>query len=309
MKKLTIMSMIMFAVSVIIFGIFFVRERFLKDRTGPVFQLESGTITVSVKDDYSALLKGVTASDAADGDITGSITVEDISPFLEDGRRIITYAVADADGHVSHVKRTLLYSDYTPPKFHLDKPLRLPRNTACLPEGITAEDCIDGDVTPSVLILYERDFAQSGVEEFPATLKVTNSAGGTSYLPVDIEIYDSDNNGTAPELLITDYLVYINKDSAFDPKTYLKSAVIGGVNYTFTENSSVETPAGDETEQAQQMQQTAQTIDYSRVSIDSDVNVHAPGNYRVNYLLTDTEGGTGTGTARLYVVVTEGGSN
>ena len=53
MKKLTIMSMILFAVSVIIFGIFFVRERFLKDRTGPVFQLESGTITVSVKDDYS----------------------------------------------------------------------------------------------------------------------------------------------------------------------------------------------------------------------------------------------------------------
>ena len=291
MKKLTIMSMILFAVSVIIFGIFFVRERFLKDRTGPVFQLESGTITVSVKDDYSALLKGVTASDAADGDITGSITVEDISPFLEDGRRIVTYAVTDADGHVSHAKRTLLYSDYTPPKFH---------------EGITAEDCIDGDVTPSVLILYDRDFAQSGVEEFPATLKVTNSAGGTSYLPVDIEIYDSDNNGTAPELLITDYLVYIDKDSAFDPKTYLKSAVIGGVNYTFTENSSVETPAGDETEQAQQ---TAQTIDYSRVSIDSDVNVHAPGNYRVNYLLTDTEGGTGTGTARLYVVVTEGGSN
>ena len=47
MKKLTIMSMILFAVSVIIFGIFFVRERFLKDRTGPVFQLESGTITAS----------------------------------------------------------------------------------------------------------------------------------------------------------------------------------------------------------------------------------------------------------------------
>ena len=268
--------------------------------------MEGGTITVSVKDDESALLKGVAASDAADGDVTGSITVEDISPFLEDGRRIITYAVADADGHVSHAKRTLLYSDYTSPKFHLSQPLRLPRNTASMPEGITAEDCIDGDVTEGIVILYERDFAQSGVEEFPATLKVTNSAGGTSYLPVNIEIYDSDNNGAAPELLITDYLVYIDKDSAFDPKTYLKSAVIGGVNYTFTENSSVEASAGDETEQAQQ---TAQTIDYSRVSIDSDVNVHAPGNYRVNYLLTDTEGGTGTGTARLYVVVTEGGSN
>ena len=309
MKKLTIMSMILFAVSVIIFGIFFVRERFLKDRTGPVFQVEGGTITVSVKDDESALLKGVAASDAADGDVTDSITVEEISPFLEDGRRIITYAVADADGHVSHAKRTLLYSDYTSPKFHLSQPLRLPRNTASMPEGITAEDCIDGDVTEGIVILYERDFAQSSVEEFPATLKVFNSAGDASYLPVNIEIYDSDDNDAAPKLLLTDYLVYLDKDSAFDPKTYLKSASVGGVNYTFAENSSTEAPAGEETEQAQQTQQTAKTIDYSRVSIDSDINMQVPGNYMVNYLFTDAEGGTGTGKARLYVVVTEGGSN
>ena len=89
MKKLTIMSMILFAVSVIIFGIFFVRERFLKDRTGPVFQLESSTITVSVKDDYSALLKGVTASDAADGDITGSIISATLLTVLPEKLRFI----------------------------------------------------------------------------------------------------------------------------------------------------------------------------------------------------------------------------
>ena len=48
------------------------------------------------------------------------------------------------------------------------------------------------------------------------------------------------------------------------------------------------------------------TISYSDVDIDSDVETDVSGYYVVNYSFTDTEFGTGTGSARLYVVVEEG---
>ncbi len=275
MRKLRIMSVILLAVSLIIFGVFFVRERFLIDRTGPEFKIEDDKITISVKDDETALMNGVTASDARDGDVTDSIIVEDISPFMDNGSRIITYAAMDSDGHVSHAKRTLTYSDYTSPKFHFSQPLRLPRNTGMLPEGITAEDCFDGDVTRNILLLYEGDFNRVNFGELDVTLKVSNSAGDASYLPVTIEIYNPENDRADSQLSLTDYVIYLDQDAAFEPKTYLRPG----------------------------------TIDISRVSIESDVNTHIPGSYSVKYSVTDTEGGTVTDSVRLYVVVTEKGAN
>ena len=68
-KKLRIMSGILLVISVIIFGIFQYKEKVGKDQSGPVFSVESDTITISVKDDESALMSGITASDAKDGDL------------------------------------------------------------------------------------------------------------------------------------------------------------------------------------------------------------------------------------------------
>ena len=82
-KKLRIMSGILLVISVIIFGIFQYKEKVGKDQSGPVFSVESDTITISVKDDESALMSGITASDAKDGDLTSSIFIEDVSAFTE----------------------------------------------------------------------------------------------------------------------------------------------------------------------------------------------------------------------------------
>ena len=55
----------------------------LDDRTGPVFQMDSRTIEVSVKDGQEALVKGLTATDAKDGDILATEPINSYpSPFV-----------------------------------------------------------------------------------------------------------------------------------------------------------------------------------------------------------------------------------
>ena len=268
-KKLRLMSGILLVISVIIFGIFQYKEKVGKDQSGPVFSVESDTITISVKDDESALMSGITASDAKDGDLTSSIFIEDVSAFTEKKARVVTYGVADSDGHVASARRQLLYSDYTPPRFELSGPLQFPKNSSNLLSGI----------------------------------KVTNSVGDASYLPVILEFYDSEVFYSRPQLTLTDYIVYLQKGTVFDAGSYLKSVVIDGKEYTFVEKDGTYGGDGLPEEAAEN------TIDYSHAVIESDVDTTAAGNYVVKYSVSDPQYNTGTGTVRLYVVVTEGGVN
>lgn len=73
MKKLKIVSIIVFILSAILFGGYIAKEKVAKDSTGPVITMDSDSIAVSINDGREALLRGVTASDAGDGDITASV--------------------------------------------------------------------------------------------------------------------------------------------------------------------------------------------------------------------------------------------
>ena len=68
---------ILFIISVVMFGIYWYQEKIVKDQTGPVFNIESNIFEASVKDDETAYLKGITAFDAGDGDVTDSIIGSD----------------------------------------------------------------------------------------------------------------------------------------------------------------------------------------------------------------------------------------
>ena len=303
MRRLRTLSLTLFIASLILFGINFYRKSICEDKTGPVFQIEDNVIEVSVKDDEKALLKGLTATDAADGDVTDSVIVESISPFTGTGRRIVNYAAFDSDNHVTHAKRELAYTDYRASQFHLSKPLSFAMNATNLLDGITVDDCIDGDLTKSVKLMSDEEIDTSHVGEYSARLKVTNSAGGVSYLPVTIEIYDASVQYRRPQLKLTDNVVYIEKGEYFDEKEYLSSITINGTEYSMTEEAGTYGArylAPDETEN---------TIGYDRVEIESDVDTDVSGYYELTYSFEDTEENAGTGHARLYVVVLEGRSD
>ena len=264
--------------------------------------MESNIIEVSVKDDKSELLKGLTAVDASDGDVSDSIIVEDISPFTGTGHRLVTYAAFDSDNHVTHEKRELVYTDYEPSHFHLGKPLTYAMNTTNLLDGITAEDCIDGDITKSVRMMSDDEINTSHVGEYKARLKVMNSAGGISYLPVTVEIYDPSIRHKLPQIKLTDNAIYIDKGSDFDEMNYLDNIMINGIEYLLTDGS------GTYASSTVSQNETTDTIGFDLIDVESDVDTDVPGYYEVIYSFDDTEFGTGTGKARLYVVVTEGRS-
>lgn len=301
MRRLKSISLSLFVISLILFGVNFYKERVIEDQTGPVFQMENRIVEVSVKDDESALLKGLTATDAADGDITDSIIVENISPFTGTGHRIVTYAAFDSDNHVAHEKRELVYTDYEASRFKMSKQLAFSMNATNLLDGITVEDCIDGDLTKNIRMMSD-DIDTTHVGEYSARLKVTNSAGGVSYLPVTIEIYDASVKFKLPQIKLAENVIYIERGSYFDEEEYLDKIVIDGTEYSLTD--------GVETYGAAFVPQDADddTVGYYRVDIESDVDTDVTGYYEVVYSFEDTEFDTGTGKARLYVVVTEGGA-
>ena len=300
MKKLRTLSITLFIASLILFGINFYWKSIYEDKVGPVFHMDDNIVQVSVKDDEKALLKGLTAIDASDGDVTDSVIVESISPFTGTGHRIVNYAAFDSDNHVTHAKRELAYTDYRASQFHLNKPLSFAMNATNLLDGITVDDCIDGDLTKSVKLMSDEEIDTSHVGEYSARLKVTNSAGGVSYLPVTIEIYDASVQYRRPQLKLLDNVVYIKKGENFDEEEYLSSITINGTEYLMTDE------AGTYGARYLAQDETNNTIGYDRVDIESDVDTDVSGYYEVTYSFEDTEENTGTGQARLYVVILEG---
>lgn len=301
MRRLKRLSVLLFIVSLIMLGSHIFKVRMLDDRTGPVFQMDSRTIEVSVKDGQEALVKGLTATDAKDGDISDSIIVESIGPFTGTGSRIVNYAALDSDNHVTHTKREMVYTDYEPSRFHLSRPLSFAMNTVNLLNGISVEDSIDGDLTRNVRMMSDSEIDTAHVGEYSARLKATNSAGGISYLPVTVEIYDASVFHRLPLLNLKEYVAYVEKGADFDERNYLTSIVINGTSYSLTEEEGTyENPVASQGE-------TRRTISYDMVDIESEVDTDVTGYYEVLYTFEDTISETGTGKVRLYVVVTDGG--
>lgn len=301
MRRLKKISITLFTISLVLIGFNIYRNKTIVDQTGPVFNMESDQIIVSVKDGEEALKKGMTAVDAKDGDVTDSIIVEAISPFTGTGHRIVSYAAFDSDNHVTHEKRELIYTDYVASRFHLSKPLSFAMNATNLLSGITVEDCIDGDLTKNVKMISDGEIDTTHVGEYDAKLKVMNSAGGVSYLPVTIEIYDASVQYRLPQLRLRENVVYIEKGASFDPEEYLESISINGKDYSLTDEKGTYGNAyvsEDETD----------TIGIDRVEVEGNVDTDVSGYYEIIYSFEDTQYSTGTGKVRLYVVVSEEGA-
>ena len=301
MRRLKRLSTALFIISLILLVFHVLKVRILDDRTGPVFHMDNRTVEVSVKDEQEALIKGLTATDARDGDVSDSIIVESVGPFTGAGSRIVTYAAFDSDNHVTHTKREMIYTDYVPSRFHLSRPLSFAMNTVNILNGVSVEDSIDGDLTRNVRMVSDGEIDTAHVGEYSARLKVTNSAGAISYLPVTVEIYDASVFHRLPLLNLKEYAVYVEKGDEFDEREYLTSIVINGTSYSMTQEEGTYGSPVEALEEAQQ------TIGYDRVYIESEVDTDVIGSYEVLYSFEDTISKTGTGKVRLYVVVTDGG--
>lgn len=84
------------------------------DRTPPVFTFEATDVVYREGMDNENLLTGVTARDARDGDVTGSIVIEKVVTNAEEQTATVYFAVSDKAGNVakaSRVFRAVLLSE------------------------------------------------------------------------------------------------------------------------------------------------------------------------------------------------------
>ena len=313
MKKLRAAAVIVFIASLVLLGLSAFRGRADKI-PGPEIQMDADLIEVSVNDGEDVLKRGVTATDAAGNDVTDTLEVESIGPFNDAGRRVVTYVAFDPRGKVGRAKREVSYTDYASPRFRFERPLLLPANSKNLLTGVTVEDDFDGEQYGNIWIQYDGVIDSSIPGEYQVVLEATNSAGDTASLPVTIEIYDEAARAGLPVIRLKEYVVYLEEGAQWNPQQYLDSVLIGGTKYAVgaaggETAAATDTAAGGETaaatDAAAATQAANRVIAADRITVNGNVNTAVPGNYEAVYNYEDTEHGTGTGSVRLYVVVTE----
>lgn len=266
MKKIRIWSVILLCISTAIFAVINIYDWIGEDSKPPVISFPEGELVLSVQADESELLKDVKAEDNRSGNVSGSLVVEELSAFTEDGVRIVTYAAIDEHGNVARRERTLRYEDYQKPQFSLSGPLRFPKGRSVDVLGkVSVYSALDGDLSGNVKYALESTIDVTSTGTYPIEFRVTDSGGNTVYLETNLEIYDPVEERIAVSL--TDYVVYLGVNASFSAEDYY-----------------------------------AGTQEDGHLEIQSNVDTAVPGTYEVDYVV---QGDSGYGKSRLIVVVEE----
>ena len=286
MKRLRVFCLILLILAVGSFGYCKVKQLRNTDKLGPVIQMEQKELELSVKDDQTVLMQGVTASDTKDGDVTDSIVIENVSDFLTDGRRIVTYAAFDQDGHVSKAERMITYRDYHQPRFQFESAMNFRTGEENFLEGVTVSDVLDGDLSGSIKFSQGSSVMTDVPGDYAVKMEVTNSAGDTAYLPITVTIYDSSSYSQTPQIALTEYVVYVKTGQKLKLEQYLDTVTLLGTEYRVVSGNDI----------------TADTIGSGKIKMsDKNVAYDKPGVYEAEYSMRSEEGKLGV--TRLIIVV------
>lgn len=242
------------------------------DRTiAPKIQCADQILEVSNDAKESALLQGITAYDAQDGDLTDKIIVAGVSKLISNDTAKVTYIVFDSDDNMATFTRRIRYTNYYKPYFSIDPAMPLIYTGSAevsVLDRIKAHDVIDGDLTRQLRVstLSPTD----DPELYDVTVQVTNSLGDTAWLTLPVQTLSA--NAQRPTVTLKEHLVYVEGNNDFEPRDYLGSATL---------------PDGS-------------TVSPDDVVITGSVDTTKVGTYRVTYSYDN--GGT-IGKAILTVVV------
>lgn len=287
MGRFRVIVCALFLLSCISMTSYLLEKNLFTDHIPPEISIAEDTITVSVTADDKELLKGVTATDDRDGDITDSVRVSSKSHFIEKGRRNVTYVVFDKENHSASAQRTIIYDDYVSPRIYLDKALRFTVNearNAKFLKYMRAEDCLLGDVSRQMRIELEEGWYDQEPGEYAFTAKVSNDAGDLCEIPMTAIITDDsliESKKYYPAL--SEYIVYTSVDHPLELNDYLTGIMRGNTEYHFGDGEL--------------------SVTADNIKISSGIDYSAPGVYEAEYSYTSLEGITAV--TKLYVVVEE----
>ena len=243
----------------------------------PSIQVPSGTLELSVaaeeSDMEAAVLTGVTASDPEDGDLTGSVFVENMSKFDENGLRQVTLGVFDSHDNYASAVRYIAYTDYTAPVISLKKPLIYTwiQSKTQFADYITATSSVDGDISSQVKVL--REYQKTDDDSMYVDFSVTDSTGTESTLT--LKAYQIDRDITL-DIELTDYLIRVPVGTVIsNPEQYVESVKFEKLDITSNVMKNME--------------------------ITTDYDPNTPGTYEFTYRAVSSSGDYGY--TKLVVIV------
>lgn len=218
MRILRILLLILFIITTTVFGIDQYRSYKDRDRNAPIVTCREETLHLSVKATDENLLKGVSAEDDRDGDVTSTLVIAGKSNFIDEGVIRVDYAAFDSHNNVGTNSRKVIFDDYHSPRFFSKKPLLLRSESSYDLSFFQAEDVLDGDISNKIKILSEVYAADSS--EYPIELEVTNSYGDVEKLNLAIDLLSSSEyNRQRPAL--SEYIIYVPVGAEVDLSSYL----------------------------------------------------------------------------------------
>lgn len=245
-----------------------------RDVSKPAFRVDEPVLEISVTADRSELLRGLYAFDNVDGNITDRIIIRSISRFTDDQAAFrVTYIVFDEASNYETCTRTVRYTDYEPPKFHLSKPMVFGvGETVTFMDRISVTDSIDGDISGR-MVLSESTVNHSTPGTYTARITVTNRMGDSAELPLKVMIVNP--SPSAPVITLRDHLIYLEQGAKPNLPEYVAAV----------------------TDPLEEEPVSTRLVKVNRSELDTST----PGVYEVYYYYTGASGETAT--AILTVVV------
>ena len=280
--------LLLIALCLVVFVAYWAVNQIVADTEAPKIAVDSQQLEVSVQDNKSVLLQGVTAMDNRDGDVTASLLVENIRLLDTDGTVTVTYAAFDRAGNVAKAQRQVRYTDYESPKFTLSAPLVFAQGSNFdVLNVIGAQDVMDGNIQHRIRATSMDATSVSTLGSHEVQFQVTSSLGDTAKEVFPVEVYAAGTYEAA--LTLTEYLVYVPVGTTFLAENYLEEFTLSQKTISLKNGL----PNG-----------------YS-LRTSGRVNTNSPGVYSVGFTVTYTpenEGNTQmvrkyTGYSKLIVVV------
>ena len=275
MRTLKTILCIATLLSVLAFALAIYYTQFYKDVVPPEIHMDADVIAVSAADGDEALLRGVSAVDNRDGDISGTVLVDGVSQLTGPNSARVRYIVFDSAENSATASRTVVYSDYEAPRISVIRPLTYNvGDTIALRGRVIARDCLEGNIT-SRIRLSSQDLSNRSAGIYHLTIWVMNKLGDVSTVSLPVIVREEDPE--APVVELTDYLVYLERGEEFDPRTYFQ---------TYAERAD------------SRLHHT-----YEQLEVSGEVDTDTPGTYEITYSATNSAGLTSV--AILTVVVEE----
>jgi|GEM_PF-3287199 len=229
--------------------------------------------TVNVGDTYTDA--GATAEDAEDGDLTGSIIVDDQVDTSTIGTYQVNYSVTDSAMQEATASRTVNVVDGTAPVITItgSNPVTVVVGTGYTDEGATAADNVDGDVSGSIVTDNQVD--PDTVGSYAVTYTVSDSAGNQAMAIRTVNVVAMADT-TPPVITVDPLTVTLDVGDPWDD-----AAAMAGV-------SATDDVDGDISDQ---------------IVIGGDtVNTNMAGTYDVTYNVSDASGNAADEVTRTVTV-------